>query len=63
MSVGSKNFRSILKWEVDSRKLDEIKKIVLSKSDFEEVSNQTGVYVGMEEYRVTMGVTYNLEVS
>ena len=57
-----KNFRSLVEWEIDSRKLEEVIKLSCLDQNLGDIVNKTGVYVGMQEYKVIMGVAYNLEV-
>ena len=58
-----KNFRSIYEWEVDGRKLENIKEVVCNAPDVKKVDEGSGVYIGIHEIKYSVGVTYNLDVS
>ena len=62
VSVGIKNARSLVEWEIDSRQLDEIIKVSLANQELGDVVNKTAFYTGLHDYKVLMGFSHNLDV-
>jgi hypothetical protein len=57
-----KNFRSLYEWEIDARKLEELKGAILEHPDVKKIGDQSGVYIGIHEIKYSLDVTYDLNV-
>ena len=61
-SIFIKNLRSVQQWEIGARRLQDITKLAMQIKDVEKISDQSGIFVGMEEFKYSADVTYDLKM-
>lgn len=51
-----------MEWEHDSRKVDEVLKHSVEMANLGEIVNRQGTYVSMDEYKVNVEMSHNIDV-